>query len=258
MFRSLWWLSILGLVATACATATPGAKPDDMSAAQHDREAQAHAEIAEQHAAQYQPNAAATREGCRARLGEAAQGAAATGEVCWTSVANPTETHLREAEEHRRQAAEHRAASAALRDAEERTCIGIAPADRDTSPFEHTDDIASVEPLVERTGGSKSPSQRTAGAVVVFRALPAMTAEWLQRMVDCHLARNAALGYSVPEMPNCPLVPRGATARVRSVRNGFAVEVRSDDSATAREILLRAQRLRAEPVSSGSPDSARR
>jgi hypothetical protein len=236
------WLSILGLVATACATTSPGTKPDDMSAAQHEREAQAHAAMAEQHAAQYQPAAAATGERCRAGVGEGPS--ADTGEVCWTSVANPTETHLRQAEQHRRQAAEHRAASAALRDAEARACIGIAPADRDISPFEHTDDIASVEPLIERTVGGKSPWQRTAGAVVMLRAVPGMTAEWLQRVVDCHLARNAALGYSVPEMPNCPLVPRGVTARVRSVGNGFAVEVRSDDSAAAREIFSRAQRLR--------------
>src|SRR6516225_2776158 len=135
MFPLLRWLSILGLLVVACATATPGAKPDDMSAAQHEREAQAHAAIAEQHAAEYQPNAAATRERCRAGVGEAAGSGAATGEVCWTSVANPTETHLRQAEEHRRQAADHRAASAVLRDADARACAGIAPADRDISPF---------------------------------------------------------------------------------------------------------------------------
>jgi hypothetical protein len=70
-----------------------------------------------------------------------------------------------------------------------------------------------------------------------------MTAEWLQRLVECHLARNAALGHVVPEMPNCPLVPRGVAAKVRSVGNGFAVEIEAGDPDTLREIQARSQRL---------------
>lgn len=84
---------------------------------------------------------------------------------------------------------------------------------------------------------------RTAGAVVTFRAVPGLTAEWLQRLVDCHLARNAARGHVVPEMPNCPLVPKGAAATVRSTGDGFAVSISSSDDATAREIRARAERL---------------
>ncbi|MCI0570459.1 MAG: hypothetical protein L0Y66_06885 [Myxococcaceae bacterium] len=112
------------------------------------------------------------------------------------------------------------------------------------SPFEHVEDIASVEELIIRTGGPKvGPTAKLVGATVTFRAVPGMTAEWLQRVVDCHLARNAALGHVVPEMPDCPLVPKGVQAQVRSTGSGFAVEIRSDDPATAREILSRAQRL---------------
>ncbi len=70
-----------------------------------------------------------------------------------------------------------------------------------------------------------------------------MTTEWVQRVVDCHVARNASLGHIVPEMPNCPLVVKGAQARVTSTGNGFAVEIRSSDPAGAQEILARAQRL---------------
>jgi hypothetical protein len=58
-----------------------------------------------------------------------------------------------------------------------------------------------------------------------------MTTEWLQRSVDCQLARNAALGHVVPEMPDCPLIPNGVEAHVRSVGNGFAVEIKSNDPA---------------------------
>ena len=241
MLRSMYWTSILALTGAACATTTPGSQPHDMSAERHEQEATAHSGAAEQHSAQYDPDASTKRERCGGRGG------------CWTSITKPTDTHLREAEEHRRHAAEHRAASAALRKAEGRTCVGIDPEDRDVSPFERVDDIASIEPLIERSGGSKTPSQRTTGAVVTFRAVPGMTAEWLQRVVDCHLARNASLGHVVPEMPNCPLVPNGAQARVSSTGNGFAIAIRSDDSATAREILSRAQRLRSASVSSPAP-----
>jgi len=244
MTRSIWWISILGLAAAACASATPGSRPHDMSAAQHEREGEAHARTAEGHAGQYDPSASCSPRGGRG---------GALADTCWTSVSNPTAEHQRAAEEHRRHAADHRAASAALRDAEARACVGIGPDDRDMSPFDHVEDIVSVEALTERTGTSKAPSQRSVGAVVTFRAVPGMTAEWLQRVVDCHVARNASLGHVVPEMPNCPLVPNGAQARVTSTGSGFAVAIRSDDPATARDILARAERLRPTPASSPAP-----
>jgi len=67
--------------------------------------------------------------------------------------------------------------------------------------------------------------------------------EWLQRIVDCHLARNAAVGHDMPEMADCPLVPRGAKASVRSVGDGFAVDVSSEAAESAAEIWRRAQLL---------------
>jgi hypothetical protein len=76
-----------------------------------------------------------------------------------------------------------------------------------------------------------------------------MTTEWLQRVVDCHLARNASLGHVVLDMPDCPLVPKGVQARVKSTESLLAVEIRSDDNEISREILLRAMRLR--PTSKG-------
>jgi hypothetical protein len=111
------------------------------------------------------------------------------------------------------------------------------------SPFMHRQDIASVQELVTKTTGGKATSARQMGAVVVLRAVPGLTAQWLQRAVDCHLARNAALGHNVPEMPYCPLVPNGVAATVTATATGFAVEMRSDDPAVAHEILRRAQGL---------------
>lgn len=211
---------------------TPGANPHDMSAAQHQAAANDHDQLADAHAGQYSADASATVWRCSRRG------------ACWTSTTNPTAAHQDEAKKHQRMAADHRAASQALRDAEARACVGLADEDRDSSPFDHRDDIASVEPLSENVSSGKGgqPPKMT-GAVITFRALPGLTAEWLQRVVDCHLARNAALGHDVPEMPSCPLVPKNVTARVTSTGAGFAVAVRSDDSDTAVEVLRRARSL---------------
>lgn len=246
MDKIYWILSTAALALAGCATATPGARPHDMSAAAHEQRAQEQDAVAAQHAAQHDPAAKTTQERCRARI--AGKGGLSTGDVCWTSVTNPTEGHLKQAEEHRRMAADHRAASAALRDTEAQACVGISDENRDLSPFEHPEEIAAVKPLMERVQLGRASSERLAGAVVTVRAVPGLTAEWLQRIVDCHLARNASLGQFVPEMPNCPLVPKGVEAKVISAGNGFAVSIRSNDVETAKEILARSQRLQEPPV----------
>jgi hypothetical protein len=61
--------------------------------------------------------------------------------------------------------------------------------------------------------------------------------------VACHLARNAAVGHEMPEMPDCPLVPKGASATVASTGSGFAVTIQSEDEGAAEDILARARRL---------------
>lgn len=230
-------LTLLLISSSGCAKRTPGTEPHDMGSAAHEAEASAAATAAEAHAAQYDPGAATLEERCKPP-GRGVPYSAG----CWTAVVNPTEAHLAMAAKDRQIAAEHRGASEALRAAEASACAGIAEADRDTSPFERTDDIASVEALTD-PAGPKGGTPVTMGAVVTFRAVPGMTAEWLQRIVDCHLARNAALGHEAPNMPDCPLVPKGATATVSSTGAGFAVAVRAQDPATGAEILARAQRL---------------
>jgi hypothetical protein len=192
-----------------------------MSAAAHEREADQHDRMADDEGARTAP-------GCDPNV-----------VVCWT----PSRRDPDLVASHRRIAAQHRAASTALRDAEANACTGIAPDDRDVSPFERRADIAAVHPLIEQHLSSKQSTSRTVGATVTIRAVPGLTAEWLQRVVDCHLARNAALGHDVLEMPDCPLVPNGATARVHSARGAFAIDIRSDDQTTAADILARANRL---------------
>jgi hypothetical protein len=215
----------------ACA-ADPGTRPQDMSQSQHDAMAGKEEQAAEGHAQQHDPEATATSTQCSGKGG------------CWTSVSNPTAPHADDAKRHKELAQKHRAASAALADAEARACAGLTEQDRDMSPFYHREDIASVSPLVEETKSGKGSVKKEVGATIIFRAVPGLTAEWLQRVVDCHLARVAAVGHDMPEMSYCPLVPKGAKAKVVSAGNGFAVNVSGEDSAMIAEIQKRAAALK--------------
>jgi hypothetical protein len=226
--------SLPGIVFIAACVA-PGTRPHDMAATQHEAMARGENQSAAAHVAQYDPSAMAERRRC---------GSSREIDVCWSSVFNPMATHLREADEHRKLAAQHRAASQALRDAEARACTGLSERDRDMSPFVHREEIARVEPLFTGAASPKSAAQ-TRGATIFFRAAPGLTAPWLQRVVDCHIARNAALGHDAREMPYCPLVPKDVTARVTERGAELAVEVSSSDPAVAQEIVRRAQALAA-------------
>lgn len=204
-----------------------------MSVTGHETAAGAEHATAEEHAARYDP-------GAREPIQRCYKGVA----VCWSSTRNPTEQHLADAAKHRELAQKHRAAAQALRDAEASTCAGIGEADRDTSPFYHREDIVSVDKIERQVQGRASELR---GARAVFRAVPGLTAEWLQRAVDCHRARAAAMGFEMEGMEYCPLVLKGADARVSSTANGLGVEVTADDAAIAEEIERRIQALVAAP-----------
>ena len=214
--------ALLGVAMLASACAPSGTRPHDMSTAGHERAAQHEEQLA---TAAETPDA-----GCAAP-------------PCWTV----TPEARAEAERHRDLAARHRAAASALQGAEDRACGGLDEASRDESPFMHRADIASVEELTEEYQIGHSTMHRRVGATVTFRAVPGMTREWLQRVIDCHIARNAAMGHDVPEMPDCPLVPMGVTAVVRSVGGAFAVDIHAPPGDAADEVLRRARSLVTSP-----------
>lgn len=230
-------LFALGLAsASALACASAGTQPHAMSSAEHQSASLQESQTAEAHQAQFDPAAGTTKKcGIKGERG-----------FCWKSEENPTAEHERDAAHHRELAAQHRAAGQSLSAAEAQSCSGLSEDDRDLSPFAHREEIHSVGPLREEVPVGKNKTTRTAGAEITFLAVPGLTAEWLQRVVDCHLARNAAIGHETAssEMAYCPLTLRGVTARVRSTGDGFAVAVRSDDEATAQEILRRAEALK--------------
>lgn len=212
--------------------ADPGTQPHDMSQAQHEAMATQEDKAAEGHADQHDPSATTETKQCAGKGG------------CWTSVSNPTAQHAEDAKKHHELAQKHRAASAALVSAETSACSGISDEDRDTSPFYHREDIESVAPLTEEVKSGKGATKKDVGSTIVFRAVPGLTAEWLQRVVDCHIARAAAVGHQMPEMSYCPLELKGVKAKVTSTGSGFAVNVSSDDPVTVAEITKRAQALK--------------
>jgi hypothetical protein len=224
-------VSSLALALASCATS--GTEPHAMTGPEHEAAAKHDEQASKKHTAQYDPS----------------QGRSPPTTACphynntcyrgWTSVGNPTERHLAEGKRHAELAAQHRVASQALREAETRACVNVPEGERDVSPFYHREDIVSAAPFKEAMGLGGG---RVIGAEVVFASLPGMTAEWLQRLVDCHLARNEVVG-AMKEMPYCPLAVPRVKATVRSVGNGFAVDVTSNDEASVREILSRAGRL---------------
>ncbi|HVY49013.1 MAG TPA: hypothetical protein VHB21_24150 [Minicystis sp.] len=225
LFGSLLFVSF------ACAS-TPAPHAPAMGAAAHEAEAAAHERAAAEEAAAFESSLGRWRTRC---LPNAVEGADVP---CWTRRENPTQEHLDRAAAQRRLAAEHRAAAQTLRDAEARACAGVPEGDLSTSPLQRSADILTVEPLL--SWGPPKPFGTLEGAAIVLRAVPGLTYDYMRQLVACHLARNAAMGFALPEMASCPLSVPGATATVEASDGGFRIEVRGDD---AEEILARAHRL---------------
>lgn len=139
-------------------------------------------------------------------------------------------TQPREAERQRALAARHRAASDALRAAELRSCSGLPQRDIDENPFLHQEDLAGVESLPIAI----APPYE--GAMVLFRAAPGLTAEHMQRVLDCQLARDAAIGHDSPELARDPLAPLDVKARAFTTPGGIGVAVWSIEPKSAQKV----------------------
>jgi hypothetical protein len=226
-------LALLVVTSSIVACATPGTEPEEMSTAAHEAAAQQEEEAATEHAAQFDPTAKTSYSSCTPSAQDRA--------VCWESTLNPTSSHRKQAEEHRAAAAAHRAASQKLIEAEAAACEGVAEEDRVQSPFSRREDIQRI--TLDDREAARLTAKEPVGATVYFRAVPGLTQEWFQRILDCHLARNASMGFNIPEMPYCPLAVQGVTARVSSVGNGFAVELRAKTPEQIAELQRRAQTL---------------
>lgn len=213
------------LVLVGCASR--GERTDGRSAVALDKAAVYDDKQAAIHQATFDKSSARPRYSCRQGSSRELQG------TCWTWFTNPSPDHLRRAEADRAAAADHRAAAAALREAEAKACVSVGEVDRDMSPFEHDEDVLSVQ----QTADAK-------GTIVTLRAVDGLTESALRQLVDCHLARNAAMGYAMPEMMFCPLAVKNATASVTTGSSGLEVTVLGGDAVATAEIQKRANALR--------------
>jgi hypothetical protein len=231
-----------------CASTSVGT--GDMSARDHEAAAAAEKAEAREHANRYDPRAVRYVDLYPEPLVGCDQSGAGTCSPHWSMTKNPTEYELSQAAAHLAQAKKHREAARALRDAEAKACSQIAFRDRDLSPLLHQRDVASVEEIGH--SGGRGPLGAPAGAAIVFAAVSGLTAEVLQHIADCHLARNAALGFDQIDY-NDPLNVHGASAKVRTIGGRVVLEVTSTDAGAALEILRRARALltQGQLVSSG-------
>ena len=216
------YVAFFASAAVACSH--PGTLPHDMSAEGHEQAAR-------------EASAVTQETPCPPNTGETAQ----TIAVCWT----PTvEGNARErAVEHERRLADaHQHAAAELLAQADAACAGVAESERNVSPFSHPGDIDGAKPLYGPHDSRKS-FRVPIGVTIFVWPIPGLTQERLQRIVNCHLAENAVLGHVSPSEPDCPLVPAGVVATVRSSTDRFAVDVKGDSPSVVSEIRARTQRL---------------
>ncbi|HVJ18262.1 MAG TPA: hypothetical protein VM686_22740 [Polyangiaceae bacterium] len=215
-------VGLAALMALACSKAGPPVKGP--TAAEHEQLAMNEEQAAEAH--------------------DMAISQAAGPHASYAATQEQTKTNQEQANVHRKRAAEHRAAARELRSEEAQACEGILEEDRDTNPLQHREDITSVTTIEESPPPAMDvPDEtRTVGAKIVVRARPAMTAEWLQRNVDCYMARTGA-GPTTPDMVDSPLSLDDIDATVTSTGDGFAISVTSDDKRVVKEIIRRSEAL---------------
>jgi hypothetical protein len=207
---------MIGLaVATLACRGREGTRPEDMSAEAHDAAAASAEAQAVEHRSQYDPDLVVYETDC--------------SKLCFRG--NPTDPHRQKANQLRREAKRHRDASHELRVAEARACAGIPELHRDLSPFYHRIHITGVEI------GDEGP------IVVHFDRIPKTTAVELQHMVDCHLARNAAVGFTMSEMDYCPLAIPGVSATVVETHAGFDIQLGAADEQARAEVASRVESL---------------
>ncbi len=181
------------------------------------------------------------------------RGGCSPGEVCWTEEGPPTDEHLQEAGRLRHEALRDRKISKELLATEARSCVGVSLVDRELSPFVHLRDISSVRPLY-REPPPRNSASHPRGAVVTFRPIPGMTVDQLRQIVECHLARDNALGTELPDVSIGLMATPGTQVSVAQTADGFAVSLWSDDPVGAQELLRKANLLAPQE---GVPTTAR-
>jgi hypothetical protein len=105
------------------------------------------------------------------------------------------------------------------------------------------DAVESVEPLYTSAPDAKSGSEtRLYGAEIRIRAAQGMTAQWLDRALECHGARRMLQNASAARLASDPfwLPGRMVDIDAQPLHDAFEVSVRGESTDDAQEILIRA------------------
>ena len=122
-------------------------------------------------------------------------------------------------------------------------CRGVPDVERYVWLLTSRKDVLAVQEIKPETSMVEVlMSDPRAGARVLLAVGPGVTAEWLERVGECHIANNAARGYPQGAAPTA-LDVKGAAVHVSSLGDSFAVDITSDDRDAGREILRRAREL---------------
>jgi len=197
----------------ACATVSPGSRPDDMSASHHRAVAKQHEREATKDAKRYDPNA----EAYRPRRGGG--GGANTGDTENFDVPhNPTAVHLGHAQEHKEHARQHLAAAQTLERFEGDACRKVPKDKRAACPL-----LGQVQRVQDIPDGVR---------IYMVKGVQVKTA--LAQM-KCHYAYGRVMARK--GMDRCPLYLKDLTIRADQAYR--FVEITSKDAQVVREIQRR-------------------
>ena len=133
-------------------------------------------------------------------------------------------------------------------------CAGIAEAQSRTTLTDLRDDVESVQ-VARATSKTKPFVDHTVGVDINVRAQPGMTAQWLARLVECHVASEAGGDFCTSS--ECPLGLNRVATSVSATATGFSISLRSGDTTVAREIARRSQLIfETNPLRRGAADRA--
>jgi hypothetical protein len=122
----------------------------------------------------------------------------------------------------------------------ERTRCASDDDDKAIAPVLNGSAVQRIEPLLGTIGGAKSgPMPELRGVTVIVVALPGITAEWLDRALECHSAKEV-LGHE-PAPSDDPFWLPGSFVNidVTSDRDGFNVAIIGYSANDAQQILAR-------------------
>ncbi len=124
--------------------------------------------------------------------------------------------------------------------AEPAACQGLADRDREVVARLPRDIVEAVEPIVSVPAPPEpaivTPAEaRLRGATVAVRPVPGLSAERLQRIVECGMAKNGQTDW--------PAVSAGTVATVRSGGDRFLVDLVAAKEKDAKGVLEAARRL---------------